>query len=77
MMEMHLSVLLPGRMGSPPPPPPPPSPQAIKKKNYVLIFMDLHMSRMSGLEATLQIRDWEQSQGMTPCHIVGSTPIKN
>eukprot|EP00668_Euglena_longa_P001146 GGOE01001367.1.p1 GENE.GGOE01001367.1~~GGOE01001367.1.p1 ORF type:complete len:1825 (+),score=558.82 GGOE01001367.1:29-5476(+) len=47
--------------------------EAMEKKSYTLIFMDLHMSRMSGFDATLQIRDFENANGLEPCIIIGLT----
>eukprot|EP00667_Euglena_gracilis_P000142 EG_transcript_142 len=47
--------------------------EAMEKKNYALIFMDLHMSRMSGFDATLQIRDFENANGLEPSIIIGLT----
>jgi len=47
--------------------------EAMHKKSYGLVFMDLHMSRMSGFEATLQIRDYENASNLEPCAIIGLT----
>jgi CheY-like chemotaxis protein/HPt (histidine-containing phosphotransfer) domain-containing protein len=46
---------------------------AIQRHPYDIIFMDVQMPEMDGLEATRQIRQWEKDQGKTPTLIIAMT----
>ena len=46
---------------------------SFKKKQYDLVFMDLHMPDMDGYTATCLIRNWEQEQGRRPTPIIALT----
>jgi signal transduction histidine kinase/CheY-like chemotaxis protein len=46
---------------------------AVKKRNYDIIFMDCHMPLMDGYEATREIRKYEQSNGKKHTPIVAIT----
>jgi CheY-like chemotaxis protein len=50
---------------------------AAEKKRYDMIFMDVMMPLMDGLEATKQIRQIEQAQGFKRTIIVGVTGYVN
>ncbi len=48
---------------------------AVKSGTYDLVFMDLHMPEMDGLEAIRKIREWENNEKHTPIVILtGSNP---
>jgi CheY-like chemotaxis protein len=44
-----------------------------REKSFDLIFMDVMMPNLDGLEATKRIRIMEQQEGRKPCVIVGVT----
>lgn len=46
---------------------------SFQKKQYDLVFMDLHMPDMDGYTATCLIRSWEQEQGRRPTPIIALT----
>lgn len=45
----------------------------LEGKEYALILMDISMPIMTGIEATLAIREHEQSLGLVPLRIVAVT----
>eukprot|EP00755_Sulcionema_specki_P026788 Sspe_Gene.86478::Locus_57143_Transcript_1_1_Confidence_1.000_Length_2105::g.86478::m.86478/K07359/CAMKK2; calcium/calmodulin-dependent protein kinase kinase 2 len=47
--------------------------EACKKKQYFLCVMDVHMTRVSGFEATVQIRQYELENSLPQVCIVGLT----
>lgn len=47
--------------------------EACKKKRYSLIFMDLHMPIMNGIEATKAIRNYEIENSLIPTPIIALT----
>lgn len=47
--------------------------EAIKKNNYGLVFMDIHMPVMDGLAATEAIREHELAHGLVPVPIIALT----
>lgn len=46
---------------------------SFQKKQYDLVFMDLHMPDMDGYTATCLIRNWEQEQGRRPTPVIALT----
>ncbi|MGM0565673.1 MAG: response regulator [Bacteroidota bacterium] len=44
-----------------------------KKSNYDIVLMDLNMPEMDGIEATQEIRNYEEEQGLKPALIVALT----
>ena len=47
--------------------------QALEKNSYDLVFMDVQMPGMDGLEATRQLRNTEQHTGRKPVRVVAMT----
>jgi len=47
--------------------------EAVKKKRYDVVLMDVQMPVMGGFEATGKIREWEREQGLTPTPVVALT----
>ncbi|WP_141706266.1 ATP-binding protein [Desulfuribacillus alkaliarsenatis] len=47
--------------------------ELFKKNNYHLIIMDIEMPELDGLEATQQIRQWEQEEGLMETPILAVT----
>ena len=47
--------------------------EAVRGGGYDLVFMDVQMPVMDGLDATRQIRAWERTQGCVPVPIVALT----
>lgn len=47
--------------------------EAIKKKRYDVVLMDVQMPIMGGFEATKEIRNWERAEGLTRTPIIALT----
>ncbi len=47
--------------------------EAIKKKRYDVVLMDVQMPVMGGFEATKEIRNWERAEGLTRTPIIALT----
>eukprot|EP00754_Rhynchopus_humris_P001310 Rhum_TRINITY_DN10782_c0_g2::Rhum_TRINITY_DN10782_c0_g2_i1::g.40306::m.40306 len=47
--------------------------EACKETRFHLVFMDVHMSHVSGVSATWQINEYEQKNRLAPTNIVGLT----
>lgn len=47
--------------------------EAIKKKRYDVVLMDVQMPVMGGFEATKEIRNWERDEGLTRTPIIALT----
>jgi CheY-like chemotaxis protein len=44
----------------------------VEKKEYCLIFMDIQMPHMNGIQATAVIRNYEEEQGSAPTPIIAT-----